>query len=59
MWGTTNIAQRIPTPCCMITQVKNAKFLRVYPTTPGTFDCSASNAVSVKADLFTGRPADR
>ncbi len=54
IWGTTNVAQRIPTPCFMLVQVKNGKFVRVYPTKPGTFDCNKSNTISVKANLFTG-----
>jgi hypothetical protein len=54
MWGTTNIGQHSPTPCFIIMQVKNGQFRRVYPTKPGTFDCTKSNGISVKADLFTG-----
>ena len=55
MWGTTNVGQRIPTPCFLVMQVKNAKFTRVYPKTPGTFDCTKSNGINVKADLLTGQ----
>ncbi len=54
MWGTTNIGQRIPSPCFLVMQVKNGQFTRVYPTKPGTFDCKASNRITEKADLFSG-----
>ena len=54
MWGTTNIGQHIPTPCFLIMQVKNGQFTRVYPSTPGTFDCKASNRITIRADLLSG-----
>jgi hypothetical protein len=37
-------------PCFMMMQIKNGKFVRVYPTKPGTFDCTPSNVVSVMVD---------
>ncbi len=55
MWGTTNVAQRVPSPCFLVMQVKNGQFTRAYPKTPGTFDCTRSNAISVKANLLTGQ----
>jgi hypothetical protein len=54
MWTTTNVGQRIPSPCFLLLQVKNGQFTRVYPTKAGTFDCNRSNAVSVKANLLAG-----
>ena len=54
MWGTTNIGQHIPTSCFLIMQVKDGQFTRVYPTTPGTFDCKASNRITITADLLSG-----
>jgi hypothetical protein len=54
MWATTNVGQRIPTPCFLLMQVKNGQFARVYPKAPGTFDCNRSNGISVKANLLTG-----
>jgi ABC-type branched-subunit amino acid transport system substrate-binding protein len=52
MIGTTNVAQKTTTSCFVLEQVKNGKFTRVYPTKKGTFDCTPSNHVNVKADLI-------
>ena len=54
MFGTANIAQRRSTPCFLLLHVKNGRFVRVHPTTPGTFDCTASNNTEFRADLLTG-----
>jgi len=37
-------------PCFLIMQVRNGKFVRVYPTQPGTMDCSPSNLLTVTID---------
>jgi hypothetical protein len=37
-------------PCFMMMQIQNGKYVRVYPAKPGTFDCSPSNVVSVNVD---------
>jgi ABC-type branched-subunit amino acid transport system substrate-binding protein len=37
-------------PCFVILQVQNGKFVRVYPTKPGTLDCNPSNVATVNAD---------
>jgi len=37
-------------PCFLIMQVRNGKFVRVYPTQPGTMDCNPSNLVTVPID---------
>ena len=52
MFGTTNVGQRIPTPCFLMEQFTNDTFKRLYPTKAGTFDCKASNNVKVKDDLI-------
>ena len=52
MFGTTNVGQRIPTPCFLMEQFTNDKFVRLYPKKAGTFDCKASNNVKVKDDLI-------
>ena len=31
-------------------QVQNGKFVRVYPTKPGTFDCNPANVTTVTLD---------
>jgi Periplasmic binding protein len=40
------------TQCFVITQFKSGKWVRQYPTKKGTFDCKASNAISVKGNLI-------
>jgi len=37
-------------PCFMVMQVQHGQFVRVYPTKPGTMDCSASNLAPVTVD---------
>jgi hypothetical protein len=37
-------------PCFMVMQVQNGKFVRVYPTKPGTMDCNPANLVQVSMD---------
>ena len=51
MLGTTDIAGRVPSPCYMLTQVKNGKYQRVYPSKPGTLDCSKKNVVTFTLDV--------
>jgi hypothetical protein len=38
------------TPCFVLMQVQNGKFVRVYPATPGTMDCNPSNLATVTVD---------
>jgi ABC-type branched-subunit amino acid transport system substrate-binding protein len=52
MIGTTNIADREPTPCYVLTQVKGGKFVRVNPSKKGTFDCKSRNVIESKLDLI-------
>jgi ABC-type branched-subunit amino acid transport system substrate-binding protein len=54
MFGTTNIGGRVPSDCYMIVQVKNGKYVREFPTKPGTLDCTKRNVVNFKLDLGTG-----
>ena len=51
MVGTTDIGNKVPTSCFLLEQYKNAKFVRVYPTKQGTFDCKSSNLYTFKEDL--------
>jgi hypothetical protein len=46
--GATNLRQL--TPCFIVLQIQNGKFVRVYPTKPGTFDCDPGNNVTVTMD---------
>jgi Periplasmic binding protein len=40
MLGTTDVGGRKISPCGLILQIKNGKFVRVSPKRKGTFDCS-------------------
>jgi hypothetical protein len=51
MTVTTDIGNKVPTNCFMLEQWKNNKFVRIYPTKAGTFDCKASNSFTYKTDL--------
>jgi ABC-type branched-subunit amino acid transport system substrate-binding protein len=51
MTATTDVGNKVPSNCFMIEQYKNGKFVRVYPTKQGTFDCKASNLYTFKTDL--------
>ncbi len=51
MVGTVDIGNKTPTPCFMIEQFKSGKFVRVYPTKQGTFDCNKSNTYTFQKDL--------
>jgi len=37
-------------PCYMIMKVQGGKFVRVYPTKPGTLDCTPSNVTTINID---------
>ena len=52
MIGKTNIAARQTSSCYVLTQVKNGKFVRVFPTKKGTFDCQPRNRLEIKLDLI-------
>ncbi len=54
MMGTVNIADHVPTDCSMLLQLKNEKFVRLWPTKKGTFDCTPSNLATIKADYIGG-----
>ena len=50
--GTANVGGKVTTDCFVLEQVQNGKFVRVWPKKKGTFDCTKSNHVTVKADLI-------
>jgi hypothetical protein len=41
-------------PCFLVMQVQGGKFVRVYPTKPGTMDCNPANLVTVTVDPVAG-----
>ena len=48
----SNVGGKVTSPCFVLEQVQNGKFVRVWPKKKGTFDCTPSNHVTVKADLI-------
>ncbi len=52
MIATVNIGQKIPSSCFLLEQYKDKKFVRIFPKKAGTFDCTRSNRVKIKADLI-------
>ncbi len=54
MLGTVDIANHVLSSCTLLTQFTNDKFVRVWPSKKGTFDCSAKNYVKFQADYLGG-----
>lgn len=52
MLGTTDVGARQNSPCFIMVQVQDGKFVRAYPKKKGTFDCTPANRVEVKLDLL-------
>jgi hypothetical protein len=50
MLGTTNPGEKVPSPCYVLSQVKDGKFVRVFPKKKGTFDCK-TDLYEIKLDL--------
>ena len=49
--GTIDLAGRVISPCHVLLQIQNGKFVRLSPTKPGTFDCAKKNVIHEKLDL--------
>jgi len=54
MLGKVDIADHKISPCTLLTQFKNNKFVRIWPSRTGTFDCTPANYVKYEAN-FVGR----
>jgi len=54
MLGTVDIANHTLSSCTLLTQFTNDKFVRVWPSKKGTFDCSPKNYVTFQADYLGG-----
>jgi hypothetical protein len=52
MIGTTNIAKHEVSPCFALLQVQGGKFVRVFPSKAGTFNCDSKNLIRQKLDLL-------
>jgi hypothetical protein len=44
--GPTDVSNHKLSPCFMMVEVIKGKWQRVYPTKPGTLDCSSKNLVT-------------
>jgi hypothetical protein len=50
--ATTNcVIKACQNDCAVIAQVRNGQWQRVYPSKPGTFDCSRANLATIKMNL--------
>jgi ABC-type branched-subunit amino acid transport system substrate-binding protein len=54
MLGKRSFKDGKTTSCFLMVQFKNGKWVRQYPTKKGTFDCKASNGITIKANLISG-----
>jgi hypothetical protein len=52
--GATNIVDKVPTDCSMLLQLKDKKYVRLWPKKKGTFDCRPSNLSTIEADYIGG-----
>jgi hypothetical protein len=52
MAGTHSFKTGKTTACFVEVQFRSGKWVRVYPTKKGTFDCKPQNSVAIKADLL-------
>jgi Periplasmic binding protein len=50
--ATKDIGSKKASPCYILMQVKNGKYVRVHPTKVGTFDCNPKNVIERKLDLL-------
>ena len=51
MIGTITPAERTPSQCVVVEQVKSAKFVRLFPSKKGTFDCTPKNSFEVQMNI--------
>ena len=54
MAGTHSFKDGRITNCFVETQFKSGKWVRLYPKKKGTFDCKASNGITMKENLLAG-----
>jgi ABC-type branched-subunit amino acid transport system substrate-binding protein len=46
--GSTDVSAHVGSACQVLVQLQNGQWNRVYPTTPGTFDCNPANVSTLK-----------
>jgi ABC-type branched-subunit amino acid transport system substrate-binding protein len=49
--GATDVGTHTPSNCQVLVQLQNGTWNRVYPTTPGTFDCNTANKATLKMSV--------
>jgi hypothetical protein len=49
--GAADVGNHQISPCFVVAQVKNGKWVREYPRKAGTLDCKKSNIVDMKAEI--------
>jgi ABC-type branched-subunit amino acid transport system substrate-binding protein len=49
--GSTDISGHLGSNCQVLVQLQNGQWNRVYPTTPGTFDCNPANVSTLKMSV--------
>ena len=45
-------ADKVPSPCFVLVQLRDGRFVREHPMKKGTFDCKPSNRLRINADLL-------
>jgi hypothetical protein len=53
MLGPTDVGGKKLNGCFVLTQVKNGKYVRVFPKEKGTFNCDRKNVTTIKIDQTT------
>jgi hypothetical protein len=53
MLGPTDVGGKKLSGCFVLTQVKNGKYVRIFPKAKGTFNCDRKNLTTVKLDQTT------
>ena len=48
--GPSDVGNHTQPRCIVMVQVKNGKWVRTYPSKPGTFDCNAKNETTLQRD---------
>jgi Periplasmic binding protein len=48
MLGPTDVGGKNPNGCFVLTQIKNGKYVRIFPKEKGTFNCDKKNLTTVK-----------
>jgi hypothetical protein len=50
MLGPTDVGGKKVTGCFVLTQVKNGKYVRIFPKQKGTLNCDSKNVTTIKLD---------